>query len=103
MVKRMIFCCGRVQRKGKRKRELRDSLIRGEKPRIGFDTYEIDSPSIYDTITLDSTYTIDKPTDKPKKKKIYIQVPAPQKTELSEITEPSQKTVPYKGGEGELL
>jgi hypothetical protein len=96
MVKRMIFCCGRVQKKGKRKRELRDSLIKGVKPRIGFDTYEIDSPSIYDTITLDSTYTIDKLTDKPKKKKIYIQLPAPAPAPAPAVPEP-------KGGEGELL
>jgi hypothetical protein len=92
----MVFCCSRVQKKGKRKKELRDSLIRGEKPRIGFDTYEIDSPSIYDTITLDSTYTIDKLTDKPKKKKIYIQLPAPAPAPAPAVPEP-------KGGEGELL
>jgi hypothetical protein len=93
----MVFCCGRVQKKGKRKKELRDSLIKGVKPRIGFDTYEIDSPSIYDTITLDSTYTIDQP-----KKKIYIQVPSPA-PEPAQPQTPSQKTVPYKGGEGEIL
>jgi hypothetical protein len=57
------------RRRGKRKKALRDRLIRGEKSQIGFDTYEIDSPSIYDTITLDSTYTVDHPESVRKTKK----------------------------------
>jgi len=95
MVKRMIFCCGRVQKKGNRKRELRDSLIRGEKPRIGFDKYKIDPPSIYDTITLDSTYTIDEPTKKKGKGKGKTNVV--KKTTVAELPKGEG------GGEGELL
>ena len=93
MVKRMNFCCGRdqkrgrVHKKGNRKRELRDSLIRGEKPRIGFDKYKIDPPSIYDTITLDSTYTIDEPTKKKEVKKAHV----------------AELPKGEGGGEGELL
>ena len=52
-----LFCC--IKRPGKRKKELRDRLIRGDKVAIGFDHYEIDPPSFYDTITLDDIYTID--------------------------------------------
>ena len=61
-----LFCC--VKRPGKRKRELRDCLRRGDKVRIGFDHYEIDPPSIYDTITLDDIYTIDHTDPHPSKK-----------------------------------
>jgi len=61
----MFCCCGKSGngKLPKRKKELRDSLIRGE----GTDTDT--DPSIYDTITLDSTYVIDHLAQTPKKPK----------------------------------